>query len=417
MKKSFKWIAAILIVASIFSFMGCPNEPELPSGGQGSENVNGGNSGSEDNIVLTVWESADGPDTFIKKASEEFSKKYPNIKINFVNVDSHDAAQQIAIDGPAGVGADVFAANLDKLESLVIGNHILPVANPNNIEKSLLAASKLGSKYNGIMYAYPIAAETYALYYNKALISEEEVPKTWEDLATWSAEFTKKNPEKYGFAMYVGNAYYTIIFASGYGNRLFGESGTDYTSSYLNTPEAIKGMEVFQNLRKVGIDVPSSSFSNSKVDVAFTSGNAAMAISGPWNIQPYANAGINYGVAPLPSMPGETTPSASFAGVRNMYVSAYTDYPEEAALFAEFLLSEEMQKLRYEITGALPAVKVDLDDSVAQGFLKQLDYAYPLRYGSYMDKFWKIFDDASAKIWDGADVKTELDAADAAIIN
>ena len=77
MKKSFKWIAAILIVASIFSFMGCPNEPQLPSGGQGSENVNGGNSGSEDNIVLTVWDSADGPDTFIKKASEEFSKKYP----------------------------------------------------------------------------------------------------------------------------------------------------------------------------------------------------------------------------------------------------------------------------------------------------------------------------------------------------
>ena len=86
-----------------------------------------------------------------------------------------------------------------------------------------------------------------------------------------------------------------------------------------------------------------------------------------------------------------------------MFVSAYTDYPEEAALFAEFLVSDEMQKLRYEITAALPSVDMKLDDPIALGFLKQLDYAYPMRtFAGYplkeavcahlREKGWKITD-------------------------
>ncbi len=34
-----------------------------------------------------------------------------------------------------------------------------------------------------------------------------------------------------------------------------------------------------------------------------------------------------------------------------------------------------------------------------------------------MDKYWEVFGAASENIWNGADIKTELDAANAAIIN
>lgn len=371
---------------------------------------------SSEKVVLTVWESAQGPDEFIKQAGAAFTAKYPNIEINYVNVESNDASSQIALDGPAGVGADIFCAQHDQIGKLVTSGHVLPVANPSKIKKSLLDACIQGATYEGTMYGYPVSAETYAVYYNKDLISEKELPKTWDDLAKWCAEFTKKNPGKQGLVLDVGNAYYSIIFASAKGNRLFGKSGTDFTSSYLTTKEAVEGMKVFQNLRKVGLDVPAADMTGSIVDASFTSGIAAMAISGPWNIENYAKAGINYGVAPLPAMPGEKTPSASFSGVRCMFVSAYTDYPEEAALFAEFLVSDEMQKLRYEITAALPSVDMKLDDPIALGFLKQLDYAYPMRTGPQMDKYWEVFGAASSNIWNGADVETELAAADAAII-
>ena len=370
-----------------------------------------------DKVVLTVWESLQGPDEFIKQAGAAFTAKYPNIEINFVNVESNDAANQIALDGPAGVGADLFAAQHDQIGKLVSQGLVNPVANPDAIKGSLLGACIQGATYQGTMYGYPVSAETYALFYNKDLVSEDEIPSTWEGLAEWSAEFSKKNPGKYGFVMDVGNAYYSIIFASANGNRLFGESGEDFSQSYVNTDAAVKGMTAYQNIRKIGLDVPAGDLTGGICDAAFTSGNAAMIVTGPWNLGPYKTAGVNYGVIPLPSLPGDTTPSPSFSGIRCMFVSAFSDHPAEAALFAEFLLSDEMQQLRYELTnGALPSISTELDNEFALAFLDQLDYAYPMRTGPQMDKYWEVFGAASSNIWNGADVKAELDAANASII-
>ena len=77
-------------------------------------------------VVLTVWESTNGPDEFIKKAGEAYTKTHPNVTIKYVNVELGDAVTQIALDGPAGVGPDLFAAPHDRLGSLVSGGHVLP---------------------------------------------------------------------------------------------------------------------------------------------------------------------------------------------------------------------------------------------------------------------------------------------------
>ncbi len=335
-----------------------------------------------DKIVLTVWESAGGPEYFIRQAGAAFSEKNPDVVIKFVNVESNDASNQIVLDGPAGVGADLFAAQHDQLGKLVSGNHINSVSLSNETEASLLDSGRQAITYDGKTWGYPVSLETYALYYNKDLISEDEVPTTWEELIDWTAEFNANNPGKQGFMMDVANAYYSILFTTANGNRLFGKSGEDYSSSYLNTDDAIKGMEIYQELSDV-IGLPAADFTGANVDMQFSSGNAAMIISGPWNLGNYENAGINYGVTTLPALPGESTPAASFVGARCMFVSAYSKHPETAAAFAEFLLSEEMQALRYELTnGALPSIKIELEDENATAFLEQLDYAFPNAGGS-----------------------------------
>ena len=163
-------------------------------------------------VVLTVWESTNGPDEFIRKAGEAYTKTHPNVTIKYVNVELGDAVTQIALDGPAGVGPDLFAAPHDRLGSLVTGGHVLPTANADQIRSQVLGACSTALTYNGTMYGYPVSAETYALFYNKDLISEDQVPTTWEGLAEWSKKFNKSNPGKYGFVMDVVSAYYTIVF-------------------------------------------------------------------------------------------------------------------------------------------------------------------------------------------------------------
>ena len=371
---------------------------------------------SNEKVVLTVWESLQGPDQFIRQAGDAYSKSHPNVEIKFVNVELGDAAGQIALDGPAGVGPDIFAAPHDKLGELVNGGHILPTVNADAVKQAVLGACSQALTYDGKMYGYPISAETYALFYNKDLISESDVPKTWDDLAKWTKAFNAKNSGKRGFVMDVGNGYYTILFTTAGGNRLFGTSGTDTSSSYLNTANAVNGMKLFQSLKDV-LNVPAADLDTGNCDAAFQGGNAAMHITGPWNIKNFKDAGLNFGVAPLPALPGDKNPASSFSGTRAMFVSAYSDYPAEAADFAQFLISASMQQLRFDLTGAMPSIDTPVSNPYIGGFLKQLDYAFPMPSIPEMAKFWETMGNTSKNIWDGADAQTELDACNAAIIS
>lgn len=366
-------------------------------------------------IELVVWESVDGPDKWLEEAGKAFTEQNPSITIKFVNVELGDSSSQIALDGPAGVGPDLFAAPHDKLGELVTGGHILPTQNADAVTAAVLPATSAALTYNGVMYGVPTSAETYALYYNKDLISEDEIPETWDDLYTWCKDFNAANPGKYGFVMDVTSMYYTILFTTKGGNRLFGPGGADVSSSYLATPEAIEGMNEFQKLKEV-ISFPAADLGTDTADGAFAAGNAAMHISGPWNVSNFEGAGLNFGVTTLPALSGESTPAASFSGTRGMFVSAYSMNPEAAQVFAEFLISKEMQELRYEITGALPSIDIAVDSPYSIGFINQLNYAFPMPSVPQMSAFWEAAGAASSNIWDGADVETELKALDAAIM-
>lgn len=367
-----------------------------------------------DEITLVVWESSGQTEDFIKQAGEAFTQKYPNITIEFANVEVGDANTQIALDGPGGVGADVFATPSNTIGGLVSGGHILPVSK-EDISGKVAASCESAVIYNDEYYGYPVSDETYALFYNKDLIPQDQVPTTWEEVEKFCETFNTAG--KYGLIWNVSDAYYSPMFTGKNGNKLFGESGTDATSTFMNTADAIEGMEYFKSFRSY-LDVPSADLADNAVCLAaFTSGNAAMYVTGPWNVASCEEAGMNFGVTSLPALPGDSNPSASFSGARTMQVSAYTDYPEEAKAFAEFLITDEMQQLRYELTGAIPSTSIQVESEYITGFQKQLAYAYPMPSIPEIDNFWEPMKSACANIWDGAEVKTELESCNTAILS
>lgn len=420
LKKMSIYVLALVVVLG--SFAGCgkkeeTSEKETETSTEASTEASTETSTeatvTDEEITLKVWESTGGPDTFIQQAGEAFTAKYPNIKVEYVNVELGDSTSQIALDGPAGVGPDVFAAPHDKLGELVTGGHVMPTVNATDVTSRVLGATSTALTYEDTMYGYPVSAETYALFYNKALISEEKVPTTWEGVKEFAQSFN--DGQKYGFMMDVANGYYTIIFTTSENNRLFGPNGTDAANSNINSTASVEGMKFFQSLREV-LDVPAADLGTSITDEAFKSGVVAMYITGLWNVVSFQEAGIDFGVKALPSLPGESTPSASFSGTRAMFVSAYSEHPEEAALFADFLTTEEMQALRFELTGSLPSISIEVDSPYVDGFLQQLDYAFPMPSIPAMSYYWDGMNAASANIWDGADIQTELDTVNSVMM-
>lgn len=111
MKK--RLLSALLCTAMLGTMLtGCGGGNGSDSGG-GADSGGGGNTYegielTDEEIELTVWESTAGADEFVIQAGEKFTEMFPNIKVKYVNVELGDSPGQIALDGPAGVGPDLF---------------------------------------------------------------------------------------------------------------------------------------------------------------------------------------------------------------------------------------------------------------------------------------------------------------------
>ena len=388
---------------------------------------------TKDNITLVVWESTGGPDEFIKQAGKYFTELYPNIKIKYENVESVDSAAKIALDGPGGNGPDLLTSAHDTIGKMVVGAHLEPV--PES-EKDIVAAScneaaLKGSILNNedgsmVYYGYPVSIETCALFYNKALIKEEEVPKTMEELVTYIESFKKEHKDDniQPFLFDAGRAYYSVIFTSTPANHLYGENGNDIQSTYMNTEQAVAQMADFTALSKA-INQKSGDLDYKHNDALFSAGQLALNISGAWNIRTYEEDGVDFGITSIPALTGTDTPPANFMGIRCMFVSAYSKHKPEAIAFSEFLMTKEMQQLRCELTSAMPArddvlenIKDEKIKEYMNGLNKQLKYSYPMPNMARASLYWTPFDSAFSNIWNGEveDIQEELNKANSAAI-
>ena len=366
---------------------------------------------AEEKVTLLVWESEGVELDFIKAAAEKYTEQHPNVTFEFNSISHTDAVQKVELDGPAGVGPDVFAAPNDKLGQAVVGELVLPNPAADEVKNSFMVPAFNAVTYEGVTYGYPFSIETYALFYNKDLIPE--APKAWEDVEKFCAEYNDVANNKFGLVWEVNAPYYNYIFISAYGADLFGPTGDDQSKHDINSEASIKGMTYFSTLRDKILPVAAEDMTGTFCQSAFfETKTAAMYITGPWSIDAAVKAGINLGIAPLPALPGTQTPPASFSGVRGMYVSAFSQHPAEAQDFAAFLLTKEMQTLRSQITSTISAHNdVVSDNPNFAGIMEQAKYAKPMPPIPAMDGYWSSMGPAFNNIWNGSDVKTELDAA------
>lgn len=376
-------------------------------------------SGSDDDsgdgsVNLVVWESLEGRSDFIKQAGEAYTAKHPNVTIEYKNVELGDATGQIALDGPAGVGADVFAAPGNAVGDLVTGGHILAVADQDALASSLVESAIKSVTYQDQIWGVPVTLDTYALFYNKAYVTD--VPTTWQEVIEFSRQFNAANSGKYGFA-FNPSIYYAAPFVfSAPDNLLFGPNGDDPATPNTNTPAAVEGLTEMLALREV-LDIPANDIDAATVDTLFESGQSAMTITGSWNIPVFTDAGIDFGVTTLPARAGSEQPSGGFTSSRTMFVSAYTNHPDEAQKFAAFLAGPEMLQLAYEITGSVPSADIPVDSEATLALVEQSAFAFPTPLIPEMTLFWTTMDSAIINIWNGADIESELATATEAIVN
>lgn len=308
------------------------------------------NSGSDKDYDLLVWEDQ-AKSVGIEEAVKQFEEEH-DVTIKVVEKAYGGQIEDLRLDGPAGTGADVITIPGDQIGTAVTEGLLKELTVDQTLQELYTESAMQSQIVDGKVYGLPKAVETQILYYNKELISEEDLPQTTDEWLEYSKSVL--GPDSYGLLAQWDQIYYAQGVLGGYGGYVF---GTNADGSYnpedigLANEGAIEGADYIQKFYDEGVFPPGivGEQGINVIDSLFTEGKAAAVISGPWNLGPFQEAGIDFGVQELPLLAnGEHM--GSFIGVKSYNVSSYSQNPELAEAFVKFISNEENSKVRYEKT-------------------------------------------------------------------
>ena len=335
-------------------------------------------------VTLTLWtESATGAEATF---AGEFTEMDNGITIDVREIRFDDIVTEtlrafatrtnpdiISIDNPDHAAFAARGAFLD-LTDLAAASDQIDMDN-------YFPGPRSSFTWDGGVYGIPRASNTIALYYNKDLfaaagLDPDSPPTTWDELYDAAAALTDPDNDVYGIAF--------SAKASEEGTFQFLPwlQMTGGSFEQVNGDGAADALAFWKTLLDEGLTSPDT-LTRGQWDSTgtFNGGNAAMVISGPWELgRMAADADFEWGVTLLP-VREEGGVRASALGDFNLAIFANSEHPEEAFQFLEYFDSQA-DRMWPEFTRMPSRVDVPLAptgdariDAAAAVFTEQLQYA------------------------------------------
>ncbi|HEM4050877.1 TPA: extracellular solute-binding protein [Streptococcus suis] len=343
---------------------------------------------------LTIYIDAQY-EAYVNDAKAAFEKENEGVTVTVKTGDALTGLDNLSLDNQSGSAPDVMMAPYDRVGSLGSEGQLSEVklAETSKTDDTTETLVTTGGK----VYGSPAVIETLVAYYNKDLVSE--APKTFAELE----ELAKDS--KYAFAGEEGktsafladwtNFYYAYGLLSGYGGYVFGENGTDPKDIGLANEGAIKAIEYAKTwYEKWPQGLQDASAAGNLIQTQFTEGKTAVIIDGPWKASALKDAGVNYGVATIPTLADGKAYSA-FGGGKAWVIPAGSKNPDLAQKFVDHLTSTEQQKAFYDATNEVPAnteareYAVSKNDELTTAVINQFASAQPMPNISEMSTVWE----------------------------
>lgn len=341
---------------------------------------------------------------------DEFIPDYAaqaGIDIVVENVAYGDIGERVRNAIPAGEGPDIFVSGHDQIGNYIEGGLIAPV-DISSVQDNLIESSVDAFTYNGEVYALPYATENVALFRNADLVPEPV--DTWEDMMAVGAALMDEGTVE-NVTIYPNTNYHLYGINTAYGGYIFGtdaEGNFDPTDVGLDSPGFIASAEFIQDSVEQGY-VPSTP-DGAAADALFAEGGIPFVINGPWGLNTYREAGVNYVVDPLPA--GPEGPGAPFLGARGFMINAQSPNQLLAQAFLTELLATdeimgEIQARDPRIPAWIPVLE-SLEDEDIANFGQITPYSQPMPNIPEMGAVWGAWDSAMQLVLNGEDVQESL---------
>lgn len=399
------------MLLSLGGLMGCGNDANTTEPSNSTDEI------EVDSNDITLWLDND---RYAENLIEAMEVALPHINFNYENVGAVDALDKLALDGPAGLGADIMLLAHDQMADGVNQSLLLPLGSElSNMMEGRIIDAALGTvRNNDTYYGVPLSTESVALFYNKTLLDELglEVATSFEELIEQAEGYTDTGENNFLLRYEAGNAYHSHFVLTAAGYELFGPDHNDADAINLNTPEVVEGLKFLQQLKEI-LPVPAGDLDGDNTEGAFVAGEVPYLITGPWSIQDIHEDGdFEWGVAMIPTIKG--VQPTTFSGHTIAAMSAFTKNADAAREVMEFIASDEGLQIMYDIRGSIPALLDEtvidglVDDPYMLGVLAQAEFAKPMPIIPEMQSYWQAVEGMYQAVWD--DLLTPEEAAEKA---
>jgi multiple sugar transport system substrate-binding protein len=286
--------------------------------------------------------TAEEPETFAA-VIEAFQQAHPEYTVEHTSVPFENMNQQIeARIGGQDPGIDVYLVDTPRVPAYVSRGYLLELEDMREaVEAVTNETARAVLEADGTLYALPLWTSTQLMFYNKDLLdaagieypSSEESERLTVEEVTELARKAQEAGAEWGLIPEQIDRYYQLqafFESAGAGPGLSGEGNM---TPDLTSDKWIETAEWYRSLFEDGISP--RGISVDQMSSVFTSGDVAFYIGGPWQFRPFTEAGINFGVAPVPAFEGgqPAVPTDSWG----VGINPYAGDMEGARLFAEYI--------------------------------------------------------------------------------
>ena len=311
---------------------------------------------------LTVWSPQEDQDTnWLQDQCEAFAAEHPNWKINFNYGVCAEGEAKDNVTKDVEAAADVYMLANDNIPDLVsagalseLGGDYLGYVTSTNSDSILASVT-----YNDSVVAFPFTSNTWFMYYDKSIFSEDDV-KNFDTMLEKAGEAGKKVSFKLTDSWYI-QAFYVANGCTLFGDGTDTDAGIDFGGD--------KAAAVTEYLVDLAAN-PNFLVDADGSGLAGLGDSVAAVFSGTWDADAVKEKlGDNMGVAALPTVTidGKEGQMKSFIGSKAIGVNPNAENQQVAMSLAAYLAGEKAQTAHYEMRNILPSnINISLaDDPIA----------------------------------------------------
>ena len=303
-------------------------------------------------LKLLIWINGDKGYNGLQKVGDAFAQE-SGVQVTVQHPEG--APDKFQSSSGAGKGPDIFCWPHDRAGEWARSGLIVPVSPRKKLRDEIDESAWKAFQYQGKTWGYPLAIESIGLIYNKALVPTP--PQSFEEVIKLDRVLASKG--KKAILWDYNNSFFTWPLLAGSGGYIFGRNAKgelDIHDIGVNTPGAVKAAELLAGLVRNG-QMPKGAAFYAQMESGFSRGEIAMMISGPWAWDNAKRSGIDFGVAPIPSVNGH--PAKPLVGVLGCMIAAPSRVKDIAREFIEhhLLRVDSLKIINADVPLGVPANK------------------------------------------------------------